>query len=358
MTNASQPQVRYAPRGEAYLQIFVGGEARKLALDEGSTGLPPQWDARRAAPPVRAELRRVPGGHLLLLRPGVAARVNNRPVQKQHLCRGGDEIELEGLTAVYTTAQKELPTPMTFVVWPPEGASLEIRTHRARVSFGTGDADVVIDDPTLDGLHCLVRRYSSGVMQIEDKGSYNGVYVDRRKVVDGMNLRDGAEIRIGNSRVKAWTGAPSLRGGDEPRLVADDEDGLPAGGYEPHGAADGEALRPYAVELGPEFVGERRRTFEDDVPTDVEGNSERVDVRPQRHAADWDGYHANQEGAEDGPPDWAPDPANRPQPRAGGRRRSLRGVQEAETGEHWGRRDRAGITLVHGKDRPIKPRDK
>jgi hypothetical protein len=348
-----QPRARFRPRGEAHLQVYRDDERLELSLDDEAVDLPPQWDPRLSKPPVRARVERVAGGHRLVSLPGFQARVNNRAVEKSQMLQGGDEIELERFVAVYTTAREELSWPMTLVVWPPEGPPIEIRTHRSRIDIGQSSGDVLVDDPTLDALHCVVKRYRNGIMQIEDQGSYNGVYVDGKKVQDGMKIRDGAEIRIGNTRVKAWAEAP-----EAPDLrempVQDQYDGLPSDGIDPH--AEG-PLKPYALELGPDYVQSRRRTFDDDVPTRVEARGEQTDVRPRRRPATVEDYgdYEGDPGGSGSVPDWAPLDANAPQRQPSGQKRSR--FQESETGQHWEDRDKGGLTLVHKKDRAIKPRE-
>ena len=351
MAPTGQPNVRFRPKGEAWLRVYKGDRQLELALDSDGVDLPPQWDPRRQKPPVRARIVRQHGGHRLVPSINTSARVNGRVVEKQHLLRGGDEVEFEGFHAVYTTAREELPWPMTLVVWPPEGPPLEIRTHRTRLEIGCGDSDVIVDDATLDQLHCIVKRFRNGIMQIEDNGSYNGIYVDGRKVVDGMRIRDGAEIRIGNTRMKAWTEAP-----DVPDLstmpVQDQFDGLPDDGFNPDEA---EPLRPYAVELGPDYVHSRRRTFADDVPTKVESGGESVDVRPRRRPADREFYDdKNDPAGAERMPDWAPLDANSPKRRTNDQKRGK--FKESETGSDWANRDKGGLTLHHKNDREIKPR--
>ena len=345
---SSEPRARFRPRGEAYLVTWRGQDQAEVGLDNDIVDLPPHWDPRLAKPPVRARIQRVPGGHRLVPTAGVAVLVNDREVRRQHVLRGGDEIRIEPFFAVYTAAKEELPWPMTVIVWPPSGPPVEIRTHRTRLDIGYTDADLQIDDDTLDKLHCVIKRYRNGLMQIEDNGSYNGVYVDGVKIVDGMNLRDGSEIRIGNSRIKAWADPPDMPEIDAGPSVQDQYD-LPDQGIGPVG----EPLSPYAVELGPEYAERRRRTFDDDVPTKVEPGGERVDVRPRRRASDHEDYSEDAEPGEDRLPEWAPMERNQPEKWKGKKRSRF---QESETGADWEKRDKAGITLIHKKDRPIAPR--
>ena len=344
----SDPRAWFRPRGEAYLQVWKGDELLELPLDEDTVDLPPQWDSRLAKPNVRAVVRRVPGGHVFMPTSGVAATANGMEIHRQHVLRGGDEIRFDRFFAVYTTAKEDLPWPMTLIVWPPEGPSVEIRTHRWRVDIGAQDGDLIIEDEYIDGLHCIIKRYRNGVMQIEDNGSYNGVYVDGVKVEDGMSLRDGAEIRIGNTRLKAWAEAPDVPDFENAPPVQDQYD-LPDDGLDP---SSDQPLKPYALELGPDFAERRRRTFDEDVPTKPDVEGEKVGVRARRRASDRDHYHDEDEGAE-ALPDWAPLDRNRPEAMSGKKRSRF---QESETGSHWDRKDKGGITLVHEKNRPIAPR--
>ena len=63
------------------------------------------------------------------------------------------------------------------------------------------DCDVFLDDVTVSRRHAVLvgdaamRRY-----RIEDQGSLNGTYVNRRRI-DGAPLHDGDEIQIGKYRL-------------------------------------------------------------------------------------------------------------------------------------------------------------
>ena len=97
---------------------------------------------------------------------------------------------------------------MTLVIYPPEGPELEVRTHRAELHVGyNDDCDIVIEDPTLDELHCILTRLSTGAVRLEDNNSYNGTFVNRIRVPGHTAVGDGHEIRLGNTRIKLWTNA-------------------------------------------------------------------------------------------------------------------------------------------------------
>ena len=232
MPHPDEPRAWYRPRGEATLQVITPDGSRQLALDDLEVDLPPQWNPRLAKPAVRARIQRVPGGHRLLPMPGREVTVNGRAVDGAHGLRGGDELRVDGFFAVYTAARQELPTPMRLQVWPPEGPPVEIRTHRARISIGTTEADLVVEDPTVDGVHCSLSRARNGTLEIEDHGSYNGTWVDGIRVVHAMGLRPGAAIQIGNTTVRAFADSEAAERLE--RMAPQDRfDGLPDGGLDP-----------------------------------------------------------------------------------------------------------------------------
>jgi hypothetical protein len=68
--------------------------------------------------------------------------------------------------------------------------------HGERMTIGRSpDAEVFLDDVTVSRDHAvLVRR--SGAWFLDDSGSLNGTYVNRRRI-DSHRLEDGDELQIG-----------------------------------------------------------------------------------------------------------------------------------------------------------------
>jgi len=63
----------------------------------------------------------------------------------------------------------------------------------------TPDCDIFLDDVTVSRRHALVLR-GNGSSTIEDLGSLNGTYVNRRRV-EKAQLEDGDEVQIGKYRL-------------------------------------------------------------------------------------------------------------------------------------------------------------
>jgi pSer/pThr/pTyr-binding forkhead associated (FHA) protein len=59
--------------------------------------------------------------------------------------------------------------------------------------------EIFLDDVTVSRRHALVSRGDDGFM-IEDEGSLNGTYVNRRRV-ESAKLEDGDEVQIGKYRL-------------------------------------------------------------------------------------------------------------------------------------------------------------
>jgi FHA domain len=78
------------------------------------------------------------------------------------------------------------------------GQSFPLRGERMSIGRSP-DADVFLDDVTVSRDHAvLVRR--SGEWHLDDSGSLNGTYVNRRRI-DSRRLQDGDELQVGKYKL-------------------------------------------------------------------------------------------------------------------------------------------------------------
>lgn len=95
---------------------------------------------------------------------------------------------------------------------PPQdqGESLVVRTggrsgdsftlDGERFTIGRGpEADVFLDDVTVSRSHAVVVRRADG-LHIDDLGSLNGTYVNRRRI-ESHRLEDGDELQVGKYKL-------------------------------------------------------------------------------------------------------------------------------------------------------------
>jgi len=79
------------------------------------------------------------------------------------------------------------------------------------------DCDIFLDDVTVSRRHAVIVRDGAS-FTIEDQGSLNGTFVNRRRI-DRAQLEDGDEVQVGKYRLTFLRGAESAaslaRGGDE-----------------------------------------------------------------------------------------------------------------------------------------------
>jgi hypothetical protein len=61
------------------------------------------------------------------------------------------------------------------------------------------DCDIFLDDVTVSRQHAVIRR-NDGSFVIEDQGSLNGTFVNRRRI-ESAELADGDELQIGKYRL-------------------------------------------------------------------------------------------------------------------------------------------------------------
>ncbi|MFX4270796.1 FHA domain-containing protein [Propionibacteriaceae bacterium Y1685] len=68
-------------------------------------------------------------------------------------------------------------------------------------------SEIFLDDITVSREHAVLRR-ADGVITIEDKGSLNGTYVNRKVIEGAVELVDGDEVMIGKFRLVFHTSEP------------------------------------------------------------------------------------------------------------------------------------------------------
>lgn len=61
------------------------------------------------------------------------------------------------------------------------------------------DCDIFLDDVTVSRNHAVLRRDGDGFV-IEDQGSLNGTFVNRRRI-ESAPLADGDEVQVGKYRL-------------------------------------------------------------------------------------------------------------------------------------------------------------
>jgi hypothetical protein len=98
---------------------------------------------------------------------------------------------------------------------PVEGTALVVRSGGGRagetfpleadriVVGRSPECDVFLDDVTVSRMHAVVSRDADG-FTIEDQGSLNGTYVNRRRV-ERAKLEDGDDVQIGKYRLTFLT---------------------------------------------------------------------------------------------------------------------------------------------------------
>lgn len=95
-----------------------------------------------------------------------------------------------------------LPANGVFVLAVTSGpASGEVfRLTKTRVVIGRKGSDIPLNDPEISRHHCLL-EVRDKVVNLKDLDSTNGTFYEEERVRAAM-LRDGAEFRIGESRIR------------------------------------------------------------------------------------------------------------------------------------------------------------
>ncbi|MGN6109027.1 MAG: sigma 54-interacting transcriptional regulator [Kofleriaceae bacterium] len=89
-----------------------------------------------------------------------------------------------------------------------DGAEYVLGTTERRWVLGSrASCDVVIEDPYVSGMHCVLERRAGGALIVRDRNSRNGTQVDGN-VVEGAELRVGSYLTLGRTTLVA-VAAPS-----------------------------------------------------------------------------------------------------------------------------------------------------
>jgi transcriptional regulator with PAS, ATPase and Fis domain len=97
-----------------------------------------------------------------------------------------------------------------------DGTVHALEPQARRWVLGSGEScDVVIDDPYVSSLHCILERQPSGVLVVRDRESRNGTQVDGNQV-EGAELRVGSYLTLGRTTLVAMA-AP---GADRSRAIS------------------------------------------------------------------------------------------------------------------------------------------
>lgn len=121
-----------------------------------------------------------------------------------------DEAAPGAVTAQYELGETTEGEAVNTAETAYEGPSLVIRTggragdsfqlEGERFSVGRDtDSDVFLDDVTVSRNHAVIVRRADG-LHIDDLGSLNGTYVNRRRI-ESHHLVDGDELQVGKFKL-------------------------------------------------------------------------------------------------------------------------------------------------------------
>src|SRR5919204_3835868 len=131
------------------------------------------------------------------------------PEAANYCAKCGARLEKDepGETTVTLTAE-ELPEDSLVGVEGLAGPALVVRSGGGRAgehflpqgnrtTIGRSpDCDIFLDDVTVSRKHAVLVRENDGYV-IEDQGSLNGTYVNRKRIESAVNLQSGDEVQIG-----------------------------------------------------------------------------------------------------------------------------------------------------------------
>ena len=90
----------------------------------------------------------------------------------------------------------------TLQLIPATGNPIDVRPDQMKVVVGRSVAsDIVLDDASISRRHLSIEQRENGFF-VTDLGSANGSFLDGARFKEELQLRDGAELRLGSVKVK------------------------------------------------------------------------------------------------------------------------------------------------------------
>jgi pSer/pThr/pTyr-binding forkhead associated (FHA) protein len=93
---------------------------------------------------------------------------------------------------------EDVAVVLTVLTGPDQGRSQVL--SRARVIIGRKGADFALNDPEISRHHCVL-EFRDRFVNLKDLDSTNGTFFDEERVRAAV-LQDGAEFRVGSSRIQ------------------------------------------------------------------------------------------------------------------------------------------------------------
>jgi pSer/pThr/pTyr-binding forkhead associated (FHA) protein len=150
--------------------------------------------------------------------------VNDSRIDGVRRLSDGDAVRVGGttFTVEVPAARPEPAAQPVLVVTEGVGAGERFQVER-ELSFGRGEADVVLDDAEVSRRHAVV-RLSNGALEISDANSANGTFVNGARISGSQVLADGDLIRLGKTTLKVelpqFAGATVVSAGGPQTVVA------------------------------------------------------------------------------------------------------------------------------------------
>jgi DNA-binding NtrC family response regulator len=127
-----------------------------------------------------------------------------------------------GQDTISVPVRRALAPPCSVIALRPRhgGARLELPLDRRRWLVGKAPScDIILPDPHVSAVHCVLERRADGALRVRDCDSKNGTIVDGQAVI-AMELRPGAVLVLGRTTLVAEGAAnphgalAQLRGAD------------------------------------------------------------------------------------------------------------------------------------------------
>lgn len=137
------------------------------------------------------------GEHHLKVYEGAKVTLNGVPVSGLHRLYSGDRFGVADREFIYARDDSPAQVAVGLTVLVDGQVQHAVAYRRTRVRVGRRDADVVLNDPSINDRHLVIECYSARALYAFDLGTSAGTTVNGQRVEERCRLTDGSIVQVG-----------------------------------------------------------------------------------------------------------------------------------------------------------------
>ncbi len=153
-----------------------------------------------------AQITRAGGVYTLRSIDDSELRVDGEEVEAGYELMNGNKIEVGDTDILFAREQPESPTTVHLLIRKPGEPPMGFWSKKSTVVIGREKGDVIIDDPLLSKVHCIVENFCDGGHFLLDARSERGTGLNGESIEARHRLENGDVINAGGIEIEFQSG--------------------------------------------------------------------------------------------------------------------------------------------------------